>query len=99
MARYDVYANLDGVGYLLDVQADILDQLSTRVVVPLLPKAEAPRPAARLNPIFDIAGEPVIMASQFMAAIPASALKQRVTRLDSEHQTIVSALDMLLQGF
>ena len=37
MARFDVYASPDGSGCLLDVQADLLDSLNTRVVVPLMP--------------------------------------------------------------
>ncbi|CAM5429606.1 hypothetical protein TMEC54S_03045 [Thauera mechernichensis] len=37
MARFDVYRNSAGEGFLLDVQADLLSHLNTRVVVPLLP--------------------------------------------------------------
>lgn len=33
MSRYDVYPNPSGLGYLLDVQADILQQMSTRAAV------------------------------------------------------------------
>lgn len=50
MARFEVFANPAGPGYLLDVQADVLDGLTTCVVVPLLPLAQAPRPAGHLNP-------------------------------------------------
>ncbi|MBS1183360.1 MAG: plasmid maintenance protein CcdB, partial [Proteobacteria bacterium] len=39
MARFDVFPNPGGSGYLLDVQADLLDGLNTRIVVPLLPTA------------------------------------------------------------
>ncbi|MGB1216006.1 MAG: CcdB family protein [Pikeienuella sp.] len=63
MARYDVYANPDASGYLLDVQADLLDSLNTRVVVPLMPISAAPSPAKRLNPVFNIQSEPHVMAS------------------------------------
>lgn len=34
MARFDVYKNAGGSGYLLDVQADLLNHLNTRIVVP-----------------------------------------------------------------
>ncbi|MFT0531418.1 CcdB family protein [Castellaniella hirudinis] len=53
MGRYDVYPNPSDSGYLLDVQADILQPLNTRVVIPLLPLNKAPTPAKILNPIFD----------------------------------------------
>jgi toxin CcdB len=47
MGRFDVYATpgQDGTGYVLDVQADLLQDLTTRVVVPLLPTEAAPKPA------------------------------------------------------
>ena len=50
MARFDVFENKSGAGFLLDVQSDLLGGLNSRVVVPLLPKALAPSPAHRLNP-------------------------------------------------
>lgn len=98
MARYDVYANPNGSGYLLDVQADLLDGLNTRVVVPLLPKNQAPKPADRLNPIFEINGEQVIMVSQFLAAVPVSILQNPIANI-SENIPITNALDMVFQGF
>jgi toxin CcdB len=52
MARFDIFKNEGEVGYLLDVQSDLLSGLNTRVVVPLLPKSSAPSPAQRLNPVF-----------------------------------------------
>jgi toxin CcdB len=45
MARLDVHARRDNrAGYLLDVQADLLSGLNTRLVVPLLPRADARHP-------------------------------------------------------
>lgn len=41
MARFDVYASPDSAGYLLDVQADLLESLNTRIVVPLMPVSAA----------------------------------------------------------
>ncbi|MEH6717430.1 MAG: CcdB family protein [Aurantimonas endophytica] len=99
MARHDVFAHVGGDGYLLDVQADLLETLNTRVVVPLLPLAAAPKPAARLNPVFTVAGIEVVMATQFLAAVPVSILSPPVANLGSEHDRIVAALDMLFQGF
>ncbi len=99
MARFDVYPNSDGVGFLLDVQADLLSGLNTRVVVPLLPSDRAPRPATRLNPVFDVANRPHVMVTQFLAAIPTSALTPAVASLARHDHAIVGALDMLFSGF
>ncbi len=99
MARFDVYPNADGPGYMLDVQADILGGLNTRLVVPLLPLPTAPVPAKRLNPVFHIEGEPVVMVTQFMAAVPCTLLRSPVTNLAGQDSAIMAALDMALVGF
>ncbi|MEO3432728.1 CcdB family protein [Inquilinus sp. CAU 1745] len=99
MARFDVYANPDGLGYLLDIQAGFLSHLTTRVVVPLLPLEHAPMPAKGLNPRFRIGDEEVLMATQFMAAVPNSTIKNPVATLNHRHHEIVDAIDLLMQGF
>jgi toxin CcdB len=99
MARFDVYRNAGGPGFLLDCQADVLSILTTRFVVPLLPPDEAPMASERLNPTFRVDGERVIMFTQFAASVPVSDLKQRIDSLGNEHATIMNALDMLLTGY
>lgn len=99
MARFDVYVNPEGAGYLLEVQADLFDNLNSRVVVPLMLLAVAPMPARTLNPVFAIEGEEVVMVTQFMAAVPSSMLRGPVATLAHRHEEIVSAIDLLLQGF
>lgn len=101
MARFDVFPTPGraGVGYVLDVQADLLQELGTRVVVPLLPPSSAPRPARGLNPSFEIAGEPHLMLTQFIAAVPERELKRTITSLKEHSDDITRALDILLTGF
>ena len=98
MARFAVYQNPDG-GYLLDVQADLLDHLNTRIVVPLMPAADAPKPAGTLNPVFEVNGGHFVMVTQFMAAVPVTILKDRLASLEFQRNEIVSAIDLLMQGF
>ena len=99
MARFSVYKNTDGPGYLLDIQADLLNHLNTRVVVPLLPLDIAPKPAGILNPLFDIDGVRVSMVTQFMAAVPARVLKTSLLSLEDRRADITAAVDLLFQGF
>lgn len=68
--QFTVYRNPNGKGYLLDLQADVNDHFATRVVAPLLPIEDVPRYAASLNPVFEIDGNRVVMATQGMAAVP-----------------------------
>lgn len=99
MARFDVYEQQDGPGYLLDCQADILSILNTRFVVPLLPPDEAPKASERLNPEFRVEGKPFIMYTQFAASVPVAVLGKPVGTLSSEHSPIMNALDMLMTGY
>lgn len=99
MARFEVFRNRDGSGYLLDVQNDVLDHLNVRVVVPLMPPDVAPKPANRLNPSFEIEGKKHLMITQYISAIPVSELGSSVATLRSDDYTITEALDMLFQGF
>ncbi|MEL7967902.1 CcdB family protein [Vreelandella neptunia] len=99
MSRFDIFENQNGAGYLLDVQSDLLSGLNTRVVVPLLPKPSAPSPAQRLNPIFNIEGQEVVMATQYMAAVPESELRFGAGSLVEQQDEISTALDMLFLGF
>ncbi|HEX5183642.1 MAG TPA: CcdB family protein [Allosphingosinicella sp.] len=99
MARYDVHALGGGGGLVLDCQADLLSDLNTRFVVPLLAETEAPRPAARLNPVFEIGEGHYLMATQYAAAIPARELGPLITSLADRQWDIANALDMLISGF
>ncbi len=99
MARFEVFQNETGPGYLLDVQSDLLGGLNTRVVVPLLPESSAPAAAQRLNPVFEVQGQKVMMATQFLAAVPELELRVSAGSLAEQHDAISAALDMLFLGF
>lgn len=100
MPRFDVYPMpRHGRGYLLDVQADLLDRLKSRVVVPLIQEDEAPPPMATLNPAFEINGARYVMVTQSMAAIRTKELGSAVLSLDEHHYTITNALDVLFSGY
>lgn len=99
MARYTVYRNPEGPGYLLDLLADINSHFATRVVAPLLPQEEIPVYAQALNPVFEVEGKRVVMTTQGMAAVPLQLLKHPVISLDDQRTEIVAAIDLLFQGF
>lgn len=99
MARFDVYPNPGSEGKLLDVQADLLEGLNTRVVVPMMRLEVGPAPASHLNPVFTIRNQPMVMATQFLAAVPATILSHPETNLGQYRDEIVAAIDFLFQGF
>lgn len=101
MAQFDLSRNPRSKTYpfLLDVQADLLRDLASRVVVPLapLPKLRG-KPLARLNPVVSIAGREYAVLFQELAAIPAKALGETVGNLRSRRAELIAALDLLLTG-
>ena len=97
--KNDVFLNPVGGNLLLDVQSSLLSQLSTRVCVPLIPQSADPGVAKHLNPVLEIAGERYIMKTEYLSAVPASMLKEKVGNLDHAHDEIVRALDFLFLGF
>ena len=99
MERFTAYPNPSGPGYLLNVQADLMNPFNTRVVIPLLPLTEAPKPAKTLNPLFDIEGVQYSMVTQYMAAVPAKELKGPAFNAQDRHDEIVAAIDFLFHGF
>jgi toxin CcdB len=98
MARFCAHRLPDGA-YVLDCQSDLLDHLTTRFVVPLVPIAHVETPMARLNPRFEVDGEQLVMMTQFAGAVPARSLGKIVKPLHDEHYAISVALDMLITGF
>ena len=99
MARYEVFRAPDGDWWWLDVQADLLDGLNTRVAVPLMPPDMAPKPAKRLNPLFEVEGRRAVMVTQFLSAVPVRGLGKPVARISDRADEIGAALDMVFVGF
>ena len=104
MAQFDVYENQNPetkkyIPYLLDVQADLLDDLSTRVVVPLITAAAMGKAAKHLNPKFKILRTNVIMSTAELAGVDLRILGDKVCSLKEHRTEIIAALDFLFTGF
>lgn len=98
MARFRVH-RLDGAAPVVNVQADALDWIKTRMVVPLVATDDAPPPARYLNPVFELDGRAHVMLTQAMAAVPVAALGEPLADLSRHRDEIIRAIDMLFQGF
>jgi len=98
MAQFDVY-RMAGSELVLDVQTDLLGSFDSRVVVPLMPPADAPTRHPRLNPEVAVEGERYVMVTQFMIALDRAELRDRLANLDSQYDQIKLAYDMLFNGF
>lgn len=102
MARFDVFRFASSSAPLVvDVQADLLSDLATRVVIPLSPARLAGKEAvARLKPVMDINGERFVLMTTDLAALPLKRLGPYVENVESRYRKeITDALDFLFLGF
>jgi toxin CcdB len=102
MARFDVYKlKAYNKGLVLDVQADLLSHLDTRVVVPLITYLQnTHEPLPRLKPVFKIEKKSYVMLPTDIATILAGDLGKPIANLESRYRhDIIDALDFLFQGF
>ena len=96
MAQFEVY-RVRGGGLVIDCQSDLLRDLPTRFVVPL--RARDQSVMERLNPVFDIDGQPFAMVTQLAGMVEARELTHSVASLVTQEYVIKSAIDMLISGY
>jgi toxin CcdB len=83
MAQFDVYENLNertknSIPFLLDIQNDVLKNLFTRVVIPLVVTNQS---INFLNPKFTINQIDVILSTAELASIPMEILGNKICSL------------------
>ena len=101
MAQFDVYENLNentkrSIPFLLDIQNDVLKNLSTRVVIPLVISNQS---INFLNPKFTINQIDVILSAGELASIPMEILGSKICSLKEKREEIIGAVDFLVTGF
>ncbi len=102
--QYDVYKNRNPASnqrfpFLLDVQAGLLEELDTRVVVPLAAEALfAGKTLTRLMPFVEIQDTQHVAVIPQLAGIARRELGDRVGNLGAAREEIIAALDLLLTG-
>ncbi|QKK17099.1 CcdB family protein [Rhizobium indicum] len=99
MARFHVYRLKSGNLLAIDLQANLLDDLPSRIMIPLYPVQQLSWSISRLNPRFPIEGETYVMATQRMASVPTTELGGAIADLTADSDRIVAAVDFLFQGF
>ena len=104
MAQFDVYENLNeltrkDIPFLLDLQADLLNDLATRIVAPLKRASAIHKPIAHLHPAFHLLGKTLYLSAPELAGVPTSRLGKRVGSLKAHRPTIIATLDFLFTGF
>lgn len=104
MAQFDVYQNNEpesnsAIPFLLDIQNELHETLTTRVVVPLVSIFAAKEELRKLCPKFKIHGRDVLMSTPEAASYPLKDLGPKLLSLTDHRDEILAAIDFLLSGF
>ncbi len=99
MAEFDTYARVGRTkGYVVDVQADLLDQLTLRVVAPMVMSSTA-AVISGLTPLVQFQDNEYILLTYQLAAVPARELQDPVGSVSADQDAIKRALYILFLGF
>lgn len=103
MAQFDLYENQNRESlltypFLLEIQADILRDLNTRLTVPL---AVATKPYKRLpfTPIIEVHEKCYMVMFHLMASYPINEYGAVVGNLEKHRSELLSAYDFMIQGY
>jgi toxin CcdB len=92
-------ATKTAIPLLLDVQSNLLEELDTRVVVPLYKSASLKDGVIKiLTPAFEVDGKTYIAVTPQLAGVPRKALGAQVADLSERRYDIIAALDRLVTG-
>ncbi len=105
MAQFTVYENIneeskETIPYFVDVQNELLNDLNTRVVIPMcLSTVIGNKPIGNLSPVFEIKGYKYVLLTPQLAGIPISELGPPICNLSEFRHQFINALDFLFTGF
>ena len=103
MAQFDIYPNPDAntqqqIPYLLDIQAELLSHLTTRVVAPLYQKGNITNLLQKLNPTLTMNDDIFVLSVGELAAVPQAYLGTPIANAYYARESIIAAIDLLITG-
>ena len=105
MAQFAVYRNKNPntkstFPLLVDVQADLLEDLQPRVVIPLTKAlALTKKPMGQLTPMIKYEGDPYVLMTPLLAGVARRDLGAATGNLAERRDVILAAMDFLMTGF
>ncbi|CAA0311044.1 CcdB-like toxin protein [Alteromonas infernus] len=104
MAQFDVYKNPStktdkAYPFLVDVQNSVIDQLTTRLVVPLTKNTTRNSLyMKKLTPEIEFAGVSYLFLAQQLSSIPEDVLKDCIGSLAQSRELLIDAIDFAITG-
>lgn len=103
MAQYDVFPNpsasvSQGIPYVVVIQSDLLDALSSRLTIPLATLDFAGKVPKALCPLIALNGQRLHALAHFAAPLPVKLLRKPVASVAAQASALVAAMDAVLSG-
>ena len=104
MAQFDVYRNPSSktnkaYPFLVDVQNSVIDQLATRLVVPLTKNTTRNNLYMKnLTPEIEFEGETYLFLTQQLSSLPEYVLKDCIGSLAQSRELLIDAIDFAING-
>jgi toxin CcdB len=104
MAQFDVYRNPSkktGKAYpfLVDVQNSVIDELETRLVVPLTTSnTKNSFYMKKLTPEIEFEGTTYLFLAQQLSSIPEDVLNDCIGSLEQSRELLIDAIDFAITG-
>ena len=104
MAQFDVYRNdnsetSERFPFHVDVQADLFEELQSRVVIPLSKAEPTDFPMAYLTPTVSFDGLAYLLMTPQLAGVAREEIGARAGSVADQERAIATAIDFLLRGF
>lgn len=104
MKQFTVYKNhsrnRQAYPYFIDVQADMLTHLNTRLVMPLTQKTNTNSQVKALTPVITIEQVDYVVLATMITTTDVKNLQDKDAVMDASHlrEQLVSAIDMMILG-
>lgn len=104
MEQFDLYVNTDqdtnkNYPYFVDIQNGLLDELNSRVVIPLTPVRKSDKDYPKnLCPVIEVNNEKFALLTHQLTSVSVSFLQQKETSLAASRDEIIAAIDFLVTG-
>ena len=101
MARFDLYrVDTWRIPLLVNVQSDVLDDIASRVVIPLREIGDGEEPVLPgLKPVLVIDEKRYVLVTPDIGAQPLHWLGRPVGNIKNHRDSIIAAMDFLFQGY
>ena len=98
MAQFDIHEAQAEGALVVDCQSDLLNDLGTRVVIPLYPPDRAGWSFPRLTPTIRFGEQSLTLATPDMATVATRELGPALGSISDQRYVVLNAIDFLLTG-